>query len=171
MQLADFANLTQPWAIDHTLVPRGPEYEPFSLLRAFKNAPQPPAIPLAELEREYTRLLGLPNPIEELPFVASWMLFRVSVVLFFSCSLCLVLSCCRYSSTLIYSSPILFLVFHHNNNFDTDIPYPAGHHLPRHRRPLRPQTGQLREGVRLPEGLPAVRDPRKTGPGGCGVPD
>jgi hypothetical protein len=77
VQLADLANLTQPWAIDNTRLPRGPEFKPFSLLRGFKNAPEPPAIEYEQLEREYARLLGIPYPIVEMPFVSSWMLFRV----------------------------------------------------------------------------------------------
>lgn len=80
VQLADLANLTQPWAIDPSSLARVPEFSQFSLARGFKNAPQPPAIAYDELECEYARLLGIPAPIVEMPFVTSWMLFRVSTV-------------------------------------------------------------------------------------------
>ncbi|KAF9031224.1 APH-domain-containing protein [Hymenopellis radicata] len=58
--LADFANLTQPWA-GATLEEVPIKYE--------------------EMEQEYCRLLMQPYPIQELVFVRSWMLLRLSIIL------------------------------------------------------------------------------------------
>ena len=70
LQLADFANLTQPWSIRPENMPQG------TSIRAFKGAKDVP-ISLETLEKEYCRLLNQPYPIKELVFVRSWMLFRV----------------------------------------------------------------------------------------------
>lgn len=68
LQLADFANLTQPWLVD----PKVGE----DLLDGFKNSDLSPCS-LELLEREYCKETGQPYPIAELLFVRSWMLFRV----------------------------------------------------------------------------------------------
>ena len=73
-QLADLANLTQPWHVDPSLVKGG---DGIAVLVGFKNNGQAPA-DLEELEREYCRLTKQPYPIPELVFARSWMLFRVS---------------------------------------------------------------------------------------------
>lgn len=80
-QLADLANLTQPWAIDPALVKRA---DGVSVLIAFKNSPEQPA-DLEELEREYCRLTKQPYPIPEMVFARSWMLFRVCTGFFICC--------------------------------------------------------------------------------------
>jgi hypothetical protein len=49
-----------------------------SFVRGFKNAVPAPVISYPELEQEYCRLMGLPYPVKEMPYVQSWMLFRVS---------------------------------------------------------------------------------------------
>jgi hypothetical protein len=79
-QLADLANLTQPWSIDPARIPNFSEYAQFSLMRGFKNKPGSDVpIAYAELEREYCRLTGWPGPLKEMAFANSWMLFRVSL--------------------------------------------------------------------------------------------
>jgi hypothetical protein len=84
LQLADLANLTQPWAIRHGSLPTSGDAAKFSLMRAFKDAPATvaPPIAFAELEAAYCSALGIPAPIPEMPFAASWMLFRVRALPF-----------------------------------------------------------------------------------------
>ncbi|KAG7449720.1 kinase-like protein [Guyanagaster necrorhizus] len=76
--LADFANLTQPWAIN----PADIAITRHNLLVAFgaENQKDVP-IPFEELEREYCRLMKQPCPIKELVFVRSWMLFRLAIII------------------------------------------------------------------------------------------
>ena len=49
------------------------------MLIGFKNSPNQPA-DLAELEREYCRLMHQPYPLPGLVFARSWMLFRLAVI-------------------------------------------------------------------------------------------
>ncbi|RDB24710.1 Acyl-CoA dehydrogenase family member 11 [Hypsizygus marmoreus] len=74
--LADLGNLTQPWSIDMSNVPKGSPL----ILRGFKGAAEDVPIPLEDLEREYCRLTNQPYPIPEMIFVRSWMLFRLAVI-------------------------------------------------------------------------------------------
>ncbi|KAH8087811.1 kinase-like protein [Cristinia sonorae] len=76
--LADLANLTQPWAIDPGLIPRGTPASTHMV--AFKNRPQEAPIPLEDLEREYAKHMNLPYPIPDIVFARSWMLFRLAVI-------------------------------------------------------------------------------------------
>jgi aminoglycoside phosphotransferase (APT) family kinase protein len=76
-QLADLANLTQPWSVDAQLLARE---APDSTLRGFKNATKDIPIPLEDLEREYCKHMQQPYPITEMTFVRSWMLFRLSII-------------------------------------------------------------------------------------------
>jgi hypothetical protein len=46
------------------------------MMVGFKNSPTEP-ISLAELEREYCRVVQQSYPIAEMEFARSWMLFRV----------------------------------------------------------------------------------------------
>jgi aminoglycoside phosphotransferase (APT) family kinase protein len=69
LQLADLANLTQPWVLDPVDVS--------GIMVGFKNSPEMEPISLAELEREYCRVTQQPYPIIEMGFARSWMLFRV----------------------------------------------------------------------------------------------
>ena len=69
LQLADLANLTQPWLIDPA--------DFTSPMAGFKNSPETEPISLSELEREYCRVTQQPYPITEMGFARSWMLFRV----------------------------------------------------------------------------------------------
>lgn len=55
--------------MDHSFIP--PEVE----IQSFSNPP----ISLADLEKEYCRLIGQPYPIREMVFTRSWILFRASV--------------------------------------------------------------------------------------------
>ena len=80
LQLADFANLTQQWAIDPRTLPNDPAIAGFSLLKGFKNAGVDVPIALEDLEREYCRITHQPFPIVEMVFVRSWMLFRVGYI-------------------------------------------------------------------------------------------
>ena len=82
LQLADLANLTQPWLIE----PRGlseavPALRDYTLVKGFKNGAGADAAPITkhELEAEYARCTNQPYPITEMVFVDSWMLFRVSL--------------------------------------------------------------------------------------------
>ncbi|KAJ7594875.1 kinase-like domain-containing protein [Mycena floridula] len=72
--LVDFANLTQPWAIDVRLIPEG-----FSFT-GFKGSAEPVPISSEELEQEYCRHLNQPYPIKELIYTKSWALFRLSII-------------------------------------------------------------------------------------------
>lgn len=76
LQLADLANLTQPWAVDPTMA-KGNNGVP--LLIGFKNTNDAPA-DLEELEREYCKSTRQPYPIPEMVFARSWMLFRVRII-------------------------------------------------------------------------------------------
>ncbi|KIJ65969.1 hypothetical protein HYDPIDRAFT_87245 [Hydnomerulius pinastri MD-312] len=78
--LADLANLTQPWTIDAKDIPDDPLFKSYGLLKAFKNTTKDVPIPLEDLEREYCRLTSQPYPIQEMPFVRSWMLFRLAII-------------------------------------------------------------------------------------------
>lgn len=73
-QLADLANLTQPWIIDPELC----KVDGSALLLGFKNTSYAPC-ELEELYREYCKLTDQPYPIPEMVFANSWMLFRVSL--------------------------------------------------------------------------------------------
>ncbi|KAI0724696.1 kinase-like protein [Fomitopsis betulina] len=72
--LADLANLTQPWAIEPSVLPTNG-----SAMSGFKHVQSAP-ISLEDLEREYCRLTTQPYPIEEMVFARSWMLFRLAVI-------------------------------------------------------------------------------------------
>jgi hypothetical protein len=79
-QLADLANLTQPWSLDTSLFPSHLQLSNSQPpLNGFKNAL--PAvevpIPLEDLEKAYCRATGRAYPIPEMVFARSWMLFRV----------------------------------------------------------------------------------------------
>lgn len=74
VQLADLANLTQPWAVDPSV---GQAVGPGAFL-GFKNTNDAPC-ELEVLEREYCKLTEQPYPIPEMVFAKSWMLFRVGV--------------------------------------------------------------------------------------------
>ena len=74
VQLADLANLTQPWAVDPSV---GQAVGPGAFL-GFKNTNDAPC-ELEVLEREYCKLTEQPYPIPEMIFARSWMLFRVGV--------------------------------------------------------------------------------------------
>jgi hypothetical protein len=71
-QLADFANLTQPWTIDVKYIPEG------ATMKGFKNSKGIVPADVKVLEQEYCRLMGQSYPIKELSYVRSWMMFRVS---------------------------------------------------------------------------------------------
>ncbi|KAF8918231.1 kinase-like domain-containing protein [Mucidula mucida] len=76
--LADFANLTQPWAV----APKDLPGEGLTMMSAFKGATlEEVPIKYEEMEQEYCRLLRQPYPIQELVFVRSWMLLRLSIIL------------------------------------------------------------------------------------------
>ncbi|KAJ7099543.1 protein kinase subdomain-containing protein PKL/CAK/ACAD [Mycena belliarum] len=75
--LADLANLTQPWSVRTSDTELDPQ-QPF--LRGFKGEAGAEPAPLEVLEREYCRLTNQPYPIVDMPFVRSWMLFRLAVI-------------------------------------------------------------------------------------------
>ncbi|KAJ7496880.1 kinase-like domain-containing protein [Mycena latifolia] len=75
--LADLANLTQPWSVRTRDVQLDPQ-QPF--MRGFKDSPEAEPVPLEVLEREYCRIATLSYPITEMPFVRSWMLFRLAII-------------------------------------------------------------------------------------------
>ncbi|KAJ8520188.1 hypothetical protein ONZ45_g2948 [Pleurotus djamor] len=79
--LADLANMTTPWSIDSKDVPKGPSPGYAALLNAFKNNKEAEPIALEDIEREYCRLSNLVYPIPDMPFVRSWMLFRLAVIM------------------------------------------------------------------------------------------
>ena len=70
LQLADLANLTQPWVLEPNDAGR--------IMVGYKNSPGTEPMSLAELEREYCRVTQQPYPIIKMSFARSWMLFRVS---------------------------------------------------------------------------------------------
>ncbi|KAJ8501845.1 hypothetical protein ONZ45_g12012 [Pleurotus djamor] len=78
--LADLANMTTPWSIDNKDVPKGPYSGNTALMNAFKNNEREAPIALEDIEKEYCRLSNLSYPIPEMPFVRSWMLFRLAVI-------------------------------------------------------------------------------------------
>lgn len=69
--------MTMPWSVDwqEVGVPAGQALT----TRGYKNATEADGvpIPLADIEREYCRLMGLSYPIKDMTFVRSWMLMRV----------------------------------------------------------------------------------------------
>ena len=72
-QLADLANLTQPWIIDPELC----VIDGVKPLPGYKNTDYTPC-EVELLHREYCTLTNQPYPIPEMVFASSWMLFRVS---------------------------------------------------------------------------------------------
>ncbi|KAJ7287119.1 kinase-like domain-containing protein [Mycena rebaudengoi] len=75
--LADLATLTMPWVINPADTEVDGE-EP--LMAGFKGQPDKAPIPLADLEREYCRLMNQAYPIKEMVFVHSWSFFRGAVI-------------------------------------------------------------------------------------------
>jgi aminoglycoside phosphotransferase (APT) family kinase protein len=71
--LADLANFTQQWILDPT--------ETGGYLVGYKNHPSTEPISLAELEREYCRIVRQPYPITEMGFARSWNLIRSAVIM------------------------------------------------------------------------------------------
>lgn len=65
------------WYVNPTDVPPGHD----AIIRGFRSLDvdrsSAPPIDLADLEREYCKLVGQLYPIKEMVFVRSWMLFRV----------------------------------------------------------------------------------------------
>jgi hypothetical protein len=78
LQLADLANLTQPWNVEPSLLPRDVDPSKFSLMRTFKGLP-PDRVAASrdELEAHFGALTGRPVPHADLVFARSWMFFRV----------------------------------------------------------------------------------------------
>jgi hypothetical protein len=68
-QLADLANLTQPFFFEATVLEG---------LKGLKGTPydQLP-VTLEDLQREYCKVSGLPYPIDGADYATSWMFFRV----------------------------------------------------------------------------------------------
>jgi len=67
-QLADLANLTQPFFIEATLE---------SALKGVRGIPYDQfPVTLEDLQREYCRVSRLPYPIEGAVYATSWMFFR-----------------------------------------------------------------------------------------------
>ena len=78
-QLADLANLTQPWVFDPNVMNSDiTSSAAGGLIKGFKNVGNAP-ITKEEMEEEYCRATGWPYPITEIAFVRSWMVMRVSV--------------------------------------------------------------------------------------------
>lgn len=76
MQLSDLANLTLPFNFGPANASHG--YLSTGLVGAPKeNIP----IERDEVEKEYARIVGVPYPIPSMPFVRSWMSFRVGFLL------------------------------------------------------------------------------------------
>jgi len=72
--LADLANLTQQWVLD-------PDDTDGHLV-GYRNCPAgAEPITLAELEREYCRIVRQPYPITEMGFARSWNLLRSAVIM------------------------------------------------------------------------------------------
>ena len=81
-QLADLANLTQPWVFDPNIMNSDvTSSSAGGLIKGFKNVDNVP-ITKEEMEEEYCRATGWPSPITEIAFVRSWMVMRVSGQLF-----------------------------------------------------------------------------------------
>uniref|UniRef100_A0A8H7Y3M8 Aminoglycoside phosphotransferase domain-containing protein n=1 Tax=Psilocybe cubensis TaxID=181762 RepID=A0A8H7Y3M8_PSICU len=74
--LADLGNLTMPWSVDSNNIPEQGRF----FMHGFKNTTKDVPISLEDLEREYCRLSNRPYPIDEMIFVRSWMLFRLSAL-------------------------------------------------------------------------------------------
>ncbi|KAG8995060.1 hypothetical protein FRB93_001250 [Tulasnella sp. JGI-2019a] len=73
--LADLANLTQSFNIQYGLEAR------FPILVGFKNAPpEEQVVTLDELHREYCGITGFKYPLVEMPYVSSWMVFRLAII-------------------------------------------------------------------------------------------
>jgi len=73
--LADLGNLTLPFHIPASQ----PKY--FELLIGFKGASaEEVPVSLDELHREYCKLTGWEHPLHEMPYVSSWMLFRLAII-------------------------------------------------------------------------------------------
>ena len=68
-QLADLANLTQPFFVEVTVGEgvKGVKGMPYDQL----------PVTLEDLQREYCKVSGLSYPIEGADYATSWMLFRV----------------------------------------------------------------------------------------------
>lgn len=78
-QLADLANLTQPWVFDPKVMSSDVTSSAAgSVIKGFKNVENVP-IAKEEMEGEYCRTTGWSYPITEIVFVRSWMAMRVSV--------------------------------------------------------------------------------------------
>ena len=78
-QLADLANLTQPWVFDPKVMSSDVTSSATgSVIKGFKNVENVP-IAKEEMEGEYCRTTGWSYPITEIVFVRSWMVMRVSV--------------------------------------------------------------------------------------------
>lgn len=77
-QLADLANLTQPWVFDPKVMsPNVTSSAAGSVIKGFKNVENVP-ITKEEMEEEYCEATSWPYPITEIVFVRSWMVMRVS---------------------------------------------------------------------------------------------
>ena len=68
------------WYVNPGDVPAGHD----AIMRGFRSLDigriSSPPIALADLEKEYCRLMKQPYPITEMVFVRSWMLFRVTLL-------------------------------------------------------------------------------------------
>ncbi|KAF8329088.1 kinase-like protein [Cantharellus anzutake] len=73
--LADLGNLTLPYNFGPSIATTG------YLSEGLRGAPQE-AIPitLGEIEREYCQVAKMSYPIKEMPFVRSWMTFRLAII-------------------------------------------------------------------------------------------
>ena len=77
-QLADLANLTQPWVFDPKVMNSDVTSSTAgAVVKGFKNVESVP-ITKEEMEEEYCKATGWPYPITEIVFVRSWMVMRVS---------------------------------------------------------------------------------------------
>jgi aminoglycoside phosphotransferase (APT) family kinase protein len=77
-QLADLANLTQPWVFDPKVMNSDVTSSTAgAVIKGFKNVESVP-ITKEEMEEEYCKATGWPYPITEIVFVRSWMVMRVS---------------------------------------------------------------------------------------------
>ncbi|KAG8860095.1 hypothetical protein FRB96_004118 [Tulasnella sp. 330] len=73
--LADLANLTQPFNIPYKIE------SDYPLLVGFKGAPEgQQVVTLDELHREYCKMTGFKYPLVEMPYVSSWMVFRLAII-------------------------------------------------------------------------------------------
>ncbi|KAI0034874.1 kinase-like domain-containing protein [Vararia minispora EC-137] len=76
--LADLGNLTMPWSINWNEV--GLPSEIPIATKGYKNSTEDSPISLRDIEQEYSRLMGLSYPIDDMIFVRSWMLFRLAII-------------------------------------------------------------------------------------------